>query len=232
MIKLLARSRKQRVHFLHIGKTGGSAIKSALRDYLETPRYSLILHGHGTSLKDVRKGEHVVFFLRDPIARFVSGFYSRQRKGQPRYYAEWRPQEKEVFENFATPNQVAVSLGDRGSREHAVAVMALKSVPHFKPYSKWYVSLEYFQSRIDDILFIGFQESLDRDFEELKGILGIPPSVSLPADDIAAHRSPRTLDTFIEERGMSALRNWFADDFEFIVLCKTVMAGRKNVHGR
>ncbi len=216
----------QRVHFLHIGKTGGSAIKSALDEFRESPEYSLILHGHGITLQDIPNGDSVVFFLRDPISRFISGFYSRQRKGEPRYSIKWRPIEEEIFRHFSTPNEIAVSLADEQSNGHALAVAALKSVNHFKSYSKWYIDFNYFRSRADDILFVGFQESLDADFAQLKRILKIPRDVDLPTDDITAHRNPRDINKFIEEKGVAALQEWYSEDYRFISLCKEIMSNR------
>jgi len=43
---------KQIVHFLHIGKTGGSSIKFALRNNNLTNGYYIILHRHNFKLKD------------------------------------------------------------------------------------------------------------------------------------------------------------------------------------
>ncbi len=45
-------------------------------------------------LRNITEGEGIIFFLRDPTSRFVSGFYSRQRQGQPRYYSPWSSDEK------------------------------------------------------------------------------------------------------------------------------------------
>ena len=39
MFRFLSKNKKQSIHFLHIEKTGGSAIKSVLNDFLETPKY-------------------------------------------------------------------------------------------------------------------------------------------------------------------------------------------------
>jgi hypothetical protein len=228
MSDILSNNKQRKVHLLHIGKTGGSAIKSVLRDCLETRRYSVKLHGHSTSIMDIPKGEYLIFFLRDPISRFVSAFYSRQRKGQPRYNKEWSLEEKEIFENFATPNQVAVSLANEHSINHALAIKAMASVQHFKPYSKWYIDFDYFKTRIDDILYIGFQESLDTDFSELKSILSISPDKLLPTDDLSAHRNPPNLDKSMDESGILALKYWYSDDYKFISLCKEIMSKKAN----
>lgn len=228
MFQSLLKRKKQRVHFLHIGKTGGSAIKSVLKNFLETPEFSITLHGHGTSLEHIPKGDSVVFFLRDPVTRFISAFYSRQRKGQPRYYSEWSHKEKEIFEHFATPNEVAASLANK----QEAAAKAMESVKHFACYNKWYINTDYFKSRIDDILFIGFQESLDSDFIKLKSILGIPEDVKLPTDDVAAHKNPKNIDKSIDANGMAALKEWYLEDAKFIELCKEIMSNKANTLGQ
>ena len=117
-----------------------------------------VLPVNGISLKDIPEGEYVVFFLRDPVSRFISGFYSRKRKGQPRYYYEWIPAEELISNIFRTPNELAVSLADDLSKDHSIARMAMENIQHFRPYKQWYGDIEYFHSRIKNILFVGFQE--------------------------------------------------------------------------
>lgn len=218
------KSVKRKVHFLHIGKTGGSAIKSVLNESLETPKFTLKLHEHQTTLKDIPEGEYIIFFLRDPISRFVSGFYSRLRKGQPRYHSEWRPQEKIIFETFNTPNMLACSLSSKSSKDYLLALQAMEHVEHLKRYSYWYGDSEYFKSRIKDILYIGFQESLNADFCELKNILGLPETAQLPEDDVGAHRNPKGLNKSIDKEGLLALNNWYHEDNKFVSLCKEFMS--------
>ena len=84
------------VHFLHVGKIGGTAIKHAIGgaqapDSGERARlaYVVHLHRHAVGLRDVPVGEKFFFFVRDPVSRFVSGFHSRQRRGAPRYSGRW-----------------------------------------------------------------------------------------------------------------------------------------------
>ncbi len=226
----MLKKQKKIIHFLHIGKTGGTAIKSILQNYLETDQYYIILHHHNISLKDIPKGEYVIFFLRDPISRFISGFYSRQRKGQPRYYFEWSNEEKEIFETFLLPNQLAISLADKNSKNYKLSLRAMKNIQHFRTYKNWYSSLEYFNSRINDILFIGFQESLDNDFIRLKQILNIHESVKLPIDEITAHKNPKNIDKYIDKKGILKLKQWYHDDFEFILRCKKMNFNNKFIN--
>jgi hypothetical protein len=107
------------VHLLHIGKTGGTAIQHALRPLVETGPFSVRLHGHAMTLRQIPPGERTVLFLRHPLTRFVSGFYSRQRQGLPRHYVPWRPEEAEAYARFPTANTLAAALSSDDPQERA-----------------------------------------------------------------------------------------------------------------
>ena len=95
---------------LHIRKTGGTAVKAAL-SAIDAPKgLRLMLHPHRVSLADVPAADEVFFFLRDPVARFVSGFESRRREGRPAHYHPWNPAERRAFERFATAEALASAL--------------------------------------------------------------------------------------------------------------------------
>lgn len=217
---------KQFVHFLHVGKTGGSAVKHAIREHYSAAnsRYVIRLHPHGVRLRNIPKGESVIFLLRDPISRFVSGFYSRRRQGQPRYFSPWSPDEKIAFEHFSTPNQLAIALRSPEAEQKRRAKMAMRSIRHVRSsYWEWFESEQYFTSRLADIFFIGFQEHLAKDFDILKSKLDLPDRAQLPNDDIIAHRNPKNLDQTLEDEAIANLKNWYKDDFAFISLCKKII---------
>ena len=215
---------KQFVHFLHIGKTGGSAIHYAMRQYPADSHYVIYLHKHNVKLRDIPNGERVVFFLREPTSRFISGFYSRQRQGQPKYFSRWSLDEKNAFEEFSTPNQLAIAISSTDDEEKRKAHMAMKSIQHVRDlYGKWFESEGYFRSRLSDIFFIGFQKCLAEDFEILKSKLGLPKNAKLPNDDILAHRNPAELDKTLTKKAIENLKNWYKDDFKFIILCEEII---------
>lgn len=217
---------KKIIHFLHIGKTGGTAVKSALRSASVAAEYTLELHPHFFTLMDVPSGDKVMFFVRDPIARFVSGFYSRKRKGQPRYLSQWTLSEESAFRQFHTPNELALALSSEDQRIRRAGLRAMKSIMHVRTsYWDWFKNEPYFLSRVSDILFIGFQETLDKDFEILKRMLGLP-AITLPEDDIGAHRNPQNLDTSLEMEALANLRKWYAADYRFMRLCKEIRSGK------
>ncbi|HVO49260.1 MAG TPA: sulfotransferase family 2 domain-containing protein [Steroidobacteraceae bacterium] len=226
-------SGRKRVHFLHIGKTGGTAVKHALNEFgRSSPRYVIVLHPHQTRLRDIPAGEKFFFFLRDPASRFVSGFFSRQRQGRPRYFFPWTQEEQAAFEHFATPNQLAAALSSPDADERTRAQAAMKNIEHVRDsYWTWFENEEYFRSRLPDALFVGFQESLDEDFQTLKSILSLPDRLSLPADSILAHKNPSGLDVSLDEAAIANLKSWYAEDYRFIDLCRRLIRPRQCAAG-
>ncbi len=222
MFGFLKKNKRKKVHFLHIGKTGGTAVKYVLKQYPKTEEFVIHCHNHKTTLKDIPKGEFVIFCFRDPISRFISGFYSRKRKGQPRIYVEWSDLQRKVFESFETPNDLANAYMDGESVFHDLSVQALTEVRHFEHYSHWLGNMEYFKSRLDDILFVGHQESLNKDFIKLKECLGLPEKAALPTNDIVAHINPKNVDKRISEEGLVALADWYSEDYDLISFAKNI----------
>jgi len=214
---------KQVLHFLHVSKTGGTAIKHVLKLHLATPEYAIVLHGHRQTLRDVQKGDKVIFCLRDPISRFVSGFYSRLRQGQPRYFVRWSADEEIAFRHFDTPNRLALALSSADGEERTQAEKEMRGIGHVKDgYARWLENEEYLLSRLPDIFLIGFQESLAQDFELLRTKLGIMTNVQLPTDDVTAHRSPQNLDMKLDEEAIENLKRWYAADLRLFALCREI----------
>jgi hypothetical protein len=200
---------KREVHLLHIGKTGGTAIKHALtKPYRVTARYTIQRHAHSQTLRQIPEGDGVIFFLRDPLSRFVSGFNSRLRRGEPRFSKPWTQEEQTAFAQFDTPSHLAEALSADDEELRNRALAAMRSIGHVcDSYWKWFESEEYFLSRIHDIVFIGFQENLSRDFESLKSILGLPAALSLPTDSILAHKNPEHFNKTLSDLAAANLRN-------------------------
>ncbi len=210
------------MHFIHIRKTGGMAIKHALRQYPITRKYKFHLHdGHSYKLSDVPKGEKAFFVLREPISRFISGFYSRQREGMPRVYVPWNTGEKVAFGLFNTPDELARSLSSGDQRTRDAAQDAMKSIRHVNSsYSDWLENEDYLKTRLGEILMICFQERLNNDFAVLKHTLGLPEEAELPRDEVKAHKNPAGLDTFLENEAIQNLKKWYAADYDFYAVCK------------
>ena len=208
------------VHFLHISKTGGTALKEALKSHLTSTHYIIHLHPHKYTLPDVPREDKFFFFLRDPISRFKSAFYSRQRKGNPRYNYPWTPGEKIAFEGFSNANELAISLSSKDRQTKQAAVNAMVHISHLRSYYSWFDSKEYFLTRLETVLFIGFQEQLESDFMSLKQILGLPEHIQLPQDDIQAHKNIYPQDSDLSPTAKRNLKMWYMRDYDFLQLCQ------------
>jgi hypothetical protein len=213
------------VHFLHIGKTGGTAAKSAIRGYENAGDYEISLRYHNIRLQDIPRGEKVIFFVRDPVSRFVSGFYGRWRKDQPRHYVEWTAGEEAAFRRFRTPNELALALSADDPELQAAAADAIQAIEHIQsPHWTWFKNESYFLSRKSDLLFIGFQETLNEDFALLKKILNLPDEVRLPDDEVIAHRNPTSVNKQLDEQAIRNIEAWYRRDYQFLERCREVAA--------
>jgi hypothetical protein len=201
------------VHFLHIRKTGGMALKAALRPVAAERR--LILHEHGTTLAKVPKGERAVFVVRDPARRFVSGFNSRLRMGRPLFDRPWNEAEAKAFAAFGTPDELARAL----AAGRPAALQAMAGIRHVnQPLSDWLISEDHLRERARDIVWVGRTETLAADLEEIKRRLDLPSSVRLPQDDVAAHRTPRGMDTALSPEGRAAIARWYDADTRLLAV--------------
>jgi|WetSurMetagenome_2_1015567.scaffolds.fasta_scaffold222966_2 hypothetical protein len=223
---LVVTSLERPLHFLHIGKTGGTAVKHALKSVPAARQ--LVIHGHGTRLCDVAPGEQVFFLLRDPLSRFVSAFYSRQREGRPRYVVPWTPEEEAAFGRFHTANALANALSSTSSAERTKAERAMRNIAHVNSrYWVWLSGPDYLHSRGADIQFIGMQENLAEDFAILRTRLGLLDTLRLPDDDVAAHRNPAAVDRSLDETAIRNLSAWYAEDFVAISECRRLARDRQ-----
>jgi hypothetical protein len=209
--------RGRRVHFLHIGKTGGTAIRYALSPHLTSIRgIEIILHPHETTLADIPVGEKAIFALRDPIDRFVSGFNSRRRRGPP-HNVEWTAAEEAAFGSFVTPNDLAVALSAPNAGKRAAAISAIRGIRHVNTrYSDWLRDVDYVQARHRDILWVGLTSRLSEDFAALSRILSLPPGCSLPHDRVTAHRRPDGDPIWLSDTGTRNVEAWYAGDYAFM----------------
>jgi hypothetical protein len=145
------------LHFLHIGKTGGSAVRYALEPIAD--RFDIVLHEHSTTLKDVPDHERAFFVVRDPISRFVSGFNSRLRRGRPKNNARWSLGEFLAFSYFKTPNALAEALSSSNGRERRRAEKAMSRIGHVNTrLSTWLGSRDYLLSRRQSLAYVAFDE--------------------------------------------------------------------------
>lgn len=131
------------IFYVHIGKTGGTTIKRAIRRHFDVQKTKepqviedrIVLLNH-MSLADAidRFGapSKIAFAYRDPAARFVSGFYCRQRMGYPEHRAVWSAAEAAAFAHFNNANDLAEALGGDDLARRAAAHFAMDAIRHVR----------------------------------------------------------------------------------------------------
>jgi Sulfotransferase family len=236
------------LHFIHVGKTGGTALKRALiksgvayrenwdpERAAETPYGRVVLHRHRFKLQDVPAGDGVFFCVRDPISRYLSGFYSRLNRGEPRYHYEWTTAEQRAFQKFRDPQALAVALVSADEHERAQAGEAMRAIRHLRPMRRQLGTRRQLRARHVQIIYIARQETLADDWEQLKALLDLPPDVRLPSRPVSANRRDTSGDVRLEDAAVSALRDWYRLDYDLLRYCDGLRAwhgwGAPSAHG-
>jgi hypothetical protein len=216
-IRLLSDGREP-IHFLHISKTGGTNLVNSLeKANASQERYFFIKHSHDTRLSDIPKNQRYFFSVRDPISRFVSGFYSRQRKGKPRHVKEHTAEERLAFAQFTTPNELAAALQPDHSKNRE-AVKAMNAIGHTRRHMFHTFGDSYDFLSLRPPLMVLRQEHLSEDVISLFCSLGINIDPTLSTDPRVVHSNNYDALSFIPLTAIesSNVRMWFSRDYELL----------------
>jgi len=200
------------VNFLHIPKTGGTAIKHVLKN--KNKNYNILLKTHDYTLVDVvNSNSYGIFILRDPIERFISAFNSRLRKGQPRYNTTWTAFEEKLYNTYNTPNDLAENL--YVNKFNFNLINRLQQRIHFKNLSYWLNCIDYVINNKEHILYVGFLDTLNEDFNNIIKILKLDSNLKLPTDDINSHKTPNKYSKYLSDDAIKNLQILYKEDLEF-----------------
>lgn len=206
-------SRKPVVHYIHVRKTGGTAVRWALTETPPTD-YNLRFWTHSFTLADVPKGDQAFFFIRNPVDRYVSAYVNRLLQGFPTQDSPWTEAERQAFRLFGTPNDLAEALDGPTRREALAAFEANRHLRNFR-LEDWLISPDYVEKRADSIFFVGWQETLADDWAELTRRMGV--DVGLPSNPRAANRtSDLGVDVSLSDRAVANLREFYESDYRII----------------
>lgn len=209
---------------LHNRKTAGTALKDILAQQQDrTSDNNFTYFEHAMTFPRLT-AEHpeikAIFFVRDPISRYISGFYSRLREGKPRYHFPWSSAEKRAFRRFKHPNQLAEALSSLNPFKRYFAVTAMKSIGHIKhTYQSFLGTLNFIQENKDQIAYIGHQPEFDQDLIRLRVLLKIDEEIKPPQDEIRAHRNPQDLDKSLSNKAITNLKKWYKNDYAIYRWC-------------
>ena len=201
---------------LHIGKTGGSYLRSILKHNENLWTRPLHLLGHGATLKGTSKrfgaDRKLAFMVRDPLVRFSSAFYSRQQQGRPTYQSQWGADEAAAFLWFETAEELALALVSSSEREKSAAYFAFSAIQHLKSDLRHYLgSVDVLLSERDNIVMCADLINLDARLPEVVKALGVP-DFEMPQKP-TAHAAPAPLPK-LSSQAEAALREYWAEEFK------------------
>lgn len=164
--------------------------------------------------------DKLIFFVREPVGRYISAFNSRLRQGRPRHDKPWTKREAIAFERFKTPNQLAEALSSPDTALQEKAFAAMRGIAHLRRNYKHYLgSVELLEEQQNRIYFIGTTENLTSDFSLLRKLLNIPENIKLPEGEFKAHRTPEGFERDVTELGRTNLHNYFAEEYRIYEWC-------------
>lgn len=208
---------------LHIGKTGGSFLRSVLRHNETRWQAQLHLLGHNATLRGTAKrfgsDRQLAFIARDPLERFVSAFYSRQRQGRPTYNSQWTAEEAAAFLWFEEAEDLALALASDQERLRSAASFAFHAIQHLRGDLRFHLgSAETLLAERDNIAVCVDLAHLNTHLPFIMERLGVPEFEMPPKPK--THTAPAPLPR-LSAKAEAALRGHWEEEFElYAVACE------------
>ncbi len=213
----------RQLYFLHVSKTGGTALRKLLEAHNENSEKPITRLGHDITFRMIRYFKpraRVLFFVRDPIERAESGFYDRFRKSRPAYFHEWSRREAAAFARFHDFNLLAEALSAPDSAHRQAALKAMKGIRHLRWSLKHFlISPDFLEKNRQRVFFIGDQARFGTDIEALRKKAGVDPAIRLPDDQTGAHRSASGEKAPLSARAIENLKAYYAQDYAIYQWC-------------
>jgi hypothetical protein len=213
----------QDICLLHIGKTGGTYLRSLLEHNQDRIPSNLHILGHEDTIKTTRKkygeGRELAFIFRDPTERFVSGFNSRLRQGRPTYNSIWSTGEAAAFQWFSTPNALAEALSSPDERMRSAALFSMENISHLKNnYAFFLKNVALLRQEDARIRVCVNLCDLDRFLPQIMARLGIEDYDRPPAP--AYHKSP--VSSELSNLAKRNLRLHWKAEYKIYAYCKSI----------
>ncbi len=211
------------VCLLHIGKTGGTYLKSVLKHNQSMLPATLRLLGHGNTLRSTRRKfgakRQIAFVFRDPTERFISGFDSRMRQGRPTYQSPWSAEEAIAYLWFASPNTLAEALYSEDERLRSAAIFTMENVRHLRRGYKFYLgSVRQLRQEDSRIRCCVDLKDLDRLLPEVMRNLGVEQCEMPP--NPKRHKSANRIS--LSELAVRNLRKYWETEYQIYEYCQSI----------
>ena len=211
--------RKNDIIFFHIGKTSGTKINSIFKKKIIN-NINIIKTQHNLKKRHINLNQNYFFSIRNPVNRFLSGFYSRKRKGKPRLYKDWSTEERQAFKKFKSANQLAESLFLK-SKKGQDAIRAIQSIGHCNSDQiDWFSGSDFFGN--NPPLCIIRQEFFERDMILFCKKLNIKGEILKNIKKeikIKEHKNNYNKIKPLSKKAIFNLKKWYVKDVYFYKYC-------------
>lgn len=209
------------MHFLHVGKAGGTQLRARLLDMeRDGARYHFVLQAHETTVGNLPRSHNYVINIRHPVSRFYSAFYFRKFPGPTS--RPQSPDEKKVFEQFESANDLAESL-EPGHHRYHFAEWGVKRIKHLnQPLFFWFTgsyernseiaALALRQLRQKPPAAVICQHHLETDLERFCAFVAPGHQLRISRDPRAALNTDYRHAPFLSKKAMKNLVNFFWEE--------------------
>mmetsp|Transcript_94385 Transcript_94385/g.148512 ORF Transcript_94385/g.148512 Transcript_94385/m.148512 type:complete len:324 (-) Transcript_94385:89-1060(-) len=213
-----------KIKILHIGKMGGSSINRSMAPCLDDSKSEWVASHRETFralLSPEASGRQLVVFLRSPVKRYVSGWISRFRKGEPIYHYDWTPSEATSFGYFTSPNDLASALSSANTVTKEQAEYAMRQIKHVREsLNEYFGGLQHARLIVDRTVFLGTIEHFSEDWAHLVDFLESRNATrcQIQREPPREHLTPAQYDDLnhLNETALKNLRNWYSKDYEIL----------------
>jgi len=216
---------KPKLHFLHVGETGGTSI---IESGIDTPKlknqqyfrvldklswkYNVHAIPHWRVPSTFQNGDNLAFFVRHPLSRLESIFYYEKHHENSDYKIEQEAEISALFEHFAYFEDWFLAIENFHHPNHREGIQLLQKVKHFqRDYSFYFKDKDNIRKHQNRIIFIGEQEYFDSDLLRLLKIIGVDSKQNLIGHRNKSAKPKHKNQRKIQEHQMRAL---FPQEFE------------------
>ncbi len=204
--------------FLHIGKTGGTGIRSFLAAMRDEKKPHPLYLPHAWSYDRIQSLKNITLhmIIRDPLERTVSGFNSRLRQGRPQYSGKWSTAEAIAYTWFESAEALLQAVLSEREIDRSRVNFAFGAVNHLKRGYAFHfggqLKVKKMQSQIGIIEPL---EKTNRFLERLSARYNIDPEFiqsHYELKHVGACSSAKVLEQFSKSE-LKTLRNYLSREY-------------------
>lgn len=206
--------------FLHIPKTGGSSIEVFGRELVKLGHPFPCPFPHfwrAPEILDAFPRMKLIFVVRDPLERAISGFNSRLRQGRPTYDIIWTNVEATAFAHFPSAKHFLQALLNEDEYSRSAAIYATRAISHLNwNYIFYFRDIDFIRNNSGRFQLIGDINKMDNFISTITGLAGAPPKIAeklYSKRHEAGIRPAKVLEGYSEEE-IAKIRSFFAKEYE------------------